>query len=144
MKILKFITLGIVLFLGVESKAQVSVNVNLGVPTWGPRVTTEEYYYLPDVNSYYDIRERQFIYYSNGGWIRASQLAPRYRSYNLNGGNIVVLHDYHGHSPYTYYKSHKVKYGKGNSGKYYSKGNNDNGNGNGKGNGNHKGKKGKH
>jgi len=140
MKTLKLITLSIVLFLGAESKAQVSVNVNLGVPTWGPSVTTEEYYYLPDVNSYYDIRARQFIYYNNGGWIRANQLAPRYRGYNLKGGNIIVLHDYHGKSPYNHYKQHKIKYKKGPS-HYYKK----EGNGNGGPKGHvKKGKKGKH
>ncbi len=145
MKTIKWITLGILLLVGISNQAQVSVNVNFSTPTWGPRVTTQEYYYLPDVNSYYDIRARQFIYFNNGGWIRANQLAPRYRGYNLNGGNIIVLNDYHGHSPYTHYKSHKIKYGKGNSGYMKSgNGNNGNGNGNGKGNGKGKGKKDKH
>ena len=144
MKTIKFIVFGMMLLAAIPNQAQVSVNVNFTAPSWGPRVTTQEYYYLPDVNSYYDIRERQFIYYSNGGWIRASQLAPRYRSYNLNGGNIVVLHDYHGHNPYVNYKSHKIKYGKGNSGNHYERRDNDNDHDNGHGNGNHKEKKGKH
>lgn len=146
MKTIKFITLGILLLVAVPNQAQVSVNLNVGTPSWGPAVTTQEYYYLPDVNSYYDIRSRQFIYFNNGGWIRANQLAPQYRGYNLKGGNVIVLHDYHGHSPYTHYKSHKIKYGKGNSGNHYQKkgnGNSGNGNnGNGNGNGKHKGNKG--
>ena len=161
MKTIKFITLGIVLLFGIQSNAQVSVNVNIGrPPVWGPTITTEEYYFLPEVNSYYDIRASQFIYLNNGSWIRARQLPTRYRGYNLNTGNIIVLHDYHGHSPYTYYKSHKMKY---NNGNHYGNGNGngnrkdndngnrkdnenyrENGNGNGNGNGKHNGKKGKH
>ena len=128
MKSLKFLAFGILLFVGVSNYAQVSVNVNIGHPAWGPVVTTEEYYYLPDVHSYYDIRQSQFIYLNNGTWIRFRELPPRYRSYNLHSGNVIVLHDYHGNSPYVYYKSHKVKYNKHN----------------GPGLGKHKGKKGKH
>lgn len=131
MKTIKCITLGILLLVGISNQAQVSVNVNFATPSWGPRVTTQEYYYLPDVNSYYDIRASQFIYLSNGSWIRARQLPSRYRSYNLNTGHVVVLNDYRGHSPYVNYKNHKVKYNKGNNGN----GNNGKGN-NGKGKGN--------
>jgi hypothetical protein len=142
MKSLKFIALGIMLFAAIPNHAQVSVNVNLSPPGWGPAVTTEEYYFLPDVNSYYDIRTRQFIYLNNGAWIRAGALPARYRTYNLNTGNVIVLHDYHGRTPYVNYSTHKVKY-KGNNGNHYGNGKG-NGNGNGKAKGNGKGKKGKH
>lgn len=111
MKTLKIIILGAFLLVFSFSKAQVSVNVNLGKPpVWGPTVTTEEYYYLPDINSYYDIHQSQFIYLNNGAWIRSRSLPRRYRGYNLNTGHVVVLNDYHGHSPYGHYKEHKVKY----------------------------------
>jgi hypothetical protein len=121
------------------SNAQVSVNVNLGTPpVWGPVVTTEEYYYLPDINSYYDIRQSQFIYLNNGTWIRNKTLPRRYRSYDLNTGYVVVLDDYHGRNPYKNFKNHKVKYYKSNNNWEKFKGN-ENGNkgknrGNGKGN----------
>ena len=152
MKTIKFIAIGILLLAAIPNHAQVSVNVNIRPPVWGPTITTQEYYFLPEINSYYDIRASQFIYINNGSWIRARQLPTRYRSYNLNTGNIIVLNDYHGHSPYTYYKKHKVKYDNGN---HYGNGNgnheryekdDDHGNGkeNGNGNGKHKGKKGKH
>jgi len=121
MKKIQFILFGLFLLVTIPNHAQVSVNVNLGAPSWGPAVTTQEYYYLPDVNSYYDIRTSQFIYYNNGGWIRSSQLAPRYRGYNLNGGNVIVLNDYHGHNPYVHYKQHKIKY-KGGPRPHYVKG----------------------
>ncbi|EKT2070543.1 hypothetical protein O8E88_002377, partial [Flavobacterium psychrophilum] len=107
---------GTFLFVFSFSQAQVSVNVNIGnPPVWGPTVTTEEYYYLPDIDSYYDIHQSQFIYLNNGVWIRSRSLPRRYRSYNLNTGYVVVLNDYHGHNPYTNYKRHKVKYYKRNN-----------------------------
>lgn len=135
MKTLKKILVATVLFLNSFANAQVDVNINLGTPpVWGPAVTTEEYYFLPDINSYYDIRQSQFIYLNNGTWIRTKVLPRRYRSYNLNTGYIVVLNDYVGRNPYSNYKSHKVKYFKGTK---YKVDNHDNGNHN----GNKKGKK---
>lgn len=111
MKTFKLFVVGIFLLVFSFSQAQVKVNVNIGnLPAWGPTVTTEEYYYLPDIDSYYDIRQSQFIYLNNGQWIRSRSLPIRYRSYNLKTGYVVVLNDYHGHSPYSHYKNHKVKY----------------------------------
>jgi hypothetical protein len=116
MKNIKIILSAAFIFATSFLQAQVSVNVNLGTPpVWGPVVTTEEYYFLPDINSYYDIRQSQFIYLNNGVWIRNKALPRRYRSYNLNTGYVMVLNDYKGRNPYSNYKSHKVKYFKGNS-----------------------------
>lgn len=123
------------------ASAQISVNVDLGKPpVWGPVVTTEEYYFLPDINSYYDIRQSQFIYQNNGVWVRNKALPRMHRGYNLQNGNIVVLSDYRGRSPYANFKNHKIKYfkNKGNNGNNYGNGN---GHGNGKNKGNKNGKK---
>jgi hypothetical protein len=110
MKTVKYFIFGLLFLSSISSQAQVSVNVNVGPPVWGPPVTVEEYYYLPDVNSYYDIRTKQFIYVSNGNWVRQNSLPTRYRNYNLSSGNVIVINDYHGRAPYTKYKVHKVKY----------------------------------
>lgn len=93
-------------------RAQVSVNVNFGPPpVWAPadRVETQ-YYYLPDVDSYYDVPAQRFIYLNKGVWIRSSELPPRYKNYKLRGGKVVYLTDYRGNSPYVYHKNHKIKY----------------------------------
>ncbi len=135
MKVLKLIILGICLSVSSLSQAQVSVNVNIpGPPVWGPVVTTEEYYFLPEIESYYDIRQKQFIYLNNGVWVRTRALPSRYRGYNLNNGQVVILNDYRGKSPFRYYSKHKVKYFKGN--KFKAVGNN--GNHSNHSNGNHK------
>lgn len=156
MKTLKLIIAGIIFFVSANTmQAQVSVNVNLGSPpAWGPAgYSAVDYYYLPDIQSYYDIRNTQFIYFGGGKWNRSRNLPTQYRNYNLYNGYKVVLNDYHGSTPYSNFKNHKVKYYKGYKGKpqksigsnrtnykkvYKSNGNNGNGyNGNGnKGNGN--------
>lgn len=115
MKTLKLFTLGLLFFAASSIHAQVSVNVNLGTaPSWGPAgYSAVDYYYLPDVESYYDIRAKQFIYLNGGTWVRTKYLPRQYRNYDLYNGYKVVLNDYHGSSPYTYYKNDKVKYYKG-------------------------------
>ena len=115
MKILKIIFLGVPLFLASIMNAQVSVSVNIGVPPpWGPvGYTSVRYYYLPDVEAYYDVQSSMFIYYGGGAWVHRGYLPARYRSYDLYSGYKVVMKDYHGNAPYTHFKEHKMKYAKG-------------------------------
>ena len=151
MKTLKLIIAGIILFASANTmQAQVSVNVNIGSPpAWGPAgYSAVDYYYLPDIQAYYDIRATQFIYFGGGKWIRSRNLPNQYRNYNLYNGYKVVLNDYHGSRPYSNFKTHKAKYYKGYKGKpqksisssrsnnnkvYKSNGNNGNGNNGNKG-----------
>lgn len=163
MKTLKLIIAGIILFASSNTmQAQVSVNVNIGSPpAWGPAgYSAVDYYYLPDIQAYYDIRATQFIYFGGGKWIRSRNLPNQYRNYNLYNGYKVVLNDYHGSRPYSNFKTHKAKYYKGYKGKpqksigssrsnnnkvYKSNGNNENGNnGNKGGKGNNSHGNGKH
>ena len=151
MKTLKLIIAGIILFASSNMmQAQVSVNVNIGSPpAWGPSgYSAVDFYYLPDIQAYYDIRATQFIYFGGGKWIRSRNLPNQYRNYNLYNGYKVVLNDYHGSRPYSNFNNHKVKYYKGYKGKpqksigsnrgnnnkaYKSSGNNGNGNNGNKG-----------
>jgi len=112
---LKLIAIGIVIFLSTSAKAQVSVTVNVGSPPlWGPAGYNEvQYYYIPDVEAYYDVHTSMFIYYSGGNWIHRTYLPKRYRGYDLYNGYKVVLVDYHGNSPYHNHNVYKNKYKKG-------------------------------
>ena len=52
------------LFMTFALSAQVSVNVNLGTPpVWAPAERVEtQYYFLPDIDTYYDVPSARFIY----------------------------------------------------------------------------------
>ncbi|QSB25031.1 hypothetical protein [Flavobacterium sp. CLA17] len=115
MKTIKIAIAGLFLLIANAAQAQVSVNVNIGSPpAWGPSGYAEmEYYYLPDIEAYYDVRASQFIYFGGGKWVRTTRLPRQYRNYDLYGGYKVVLTDYHGRTPYTYFDRHKVRYYKG-------------------------------
>ncbi|MBA3898724.1 MAG: hypothetical protein H0X62_00705 [Bacteroidetes bacterium] len=113
MNIIKLSIIGIVLLLSGALRAQVQVNVGTP-PQWGPAgYSGVRYYYLPDVEAYYDVHSSMFIYPSSGKWVRNAHLPKRYRSYDLYSGYKVVMSDYNGKTPYANHKSYKVKYHKG-------------------------------
>jgi len=119
MKALKLFVIGMMLVFAGSAMGQISVNVHIGTPpAWGPAgYNSVKYYYLPDVEAYYDVQHSMFIYMVGNSWVHRSYLPVRYKNYDLYGGYKVVMNDYHGNSPYTNFKSYKMKYAKGYRGK---------------------------
>jgi hypothetical protein len=119
MKTLKLVVIVISLFLASAVQAQVSVSVNIGSPPpWGPYgYSGVRFYYLPDMEAYYDVQSSMFIYFEGGTWVHRGYLPARYRDYDLYGGYKVVMSDYHGNTPYMYFKDHRSKYARGYHGK---------------------------
>jgi len=115
MKTIKLIVFGMILMFAGSMQAQLSVRVNIGTPpTWGPAgYNSVRYYYLPDIESYYDVQNSMFIYYSGRSWIHSRTLPARYRNYDLYGGYKVVMNDYRGNRPYDNFRQYRVKYAKG-------------------------------
>ena len=115
MKTLKLIVIGMMLFLANILQAQISVRVGIGSPPpWGPAGYAEaRYYYLPDVQAYYDVQSSLFIYFDGRAWVRRAYLPDRYRNYDLYGGYKVVMTDYHGNSPYIHFSEHRTRYARG-------------------------------
>ena len=130
------------------AKAQVSLQINIGSqPNWGPRGYDHvDYYYLPEVESYYYVPTRQFIYLERNQWVHRRSLPAQYRNYNLYQGRKVVINQprpYLQHRNYeaNNYSRQNVRYGenRGNNYRSYTKHNN-----NDKGNKHNKGNKRKH
>jgi hypothetical protein len=149
MKTLKFTALIVLLCMASATQAQVSVSVTIGSPPmWGPVGYTDvRYYYLPAVESYYDVQTSMFIYYSGGIWVQRATLAPRYSNYDLYSGYKVVMVDYRGDTPYANFQQYKKQYSRRYNGgmqqtigEHPGKGH---GNGNGNGNGNNNAARGK-
>jgi hypothetical protein len=80
-------------FQNVSAQIRVSINANIGSqPAWGPTgYERAEYYYLPDIDVYYNVSSRQYVYQNQGRWIFASTLPQQYRYYDLNRGYKVVI-----------------------------------------------------
>lgn len=68
------------------------------------------YYYIPEIDSYYDMNADLFVWRDCNVWRRTYKL-PRYlRGYNPN--NIIVIHDYFGPQPYKFHKWKKFHHKK--------------------------------
>jgi len=78
-----------------KADAQFKINFNLNVgsqPNWGPTgYDHAEFYYMPDIDVYYNVPAHQYVYNDRGAWVTASALPPRYASFNLYTGYKVVL-----------------------------------------------------
>ena len=100
---------GIVAASSNQSNAQVSLNVNIGSqPAWVPvGYQNIDYYYMPEVQSYYYVSQRQFVYLSGNRLVRSKNLPNHYRGYNLNNSRKIVVY---GNSPYRNYNTHRVQY----------------------------------
>lgn len=103
--------LGIIGWMPFQAKAQVSINVNIGSqPLWGPvGYDHVDYYYLPDVEAYYHVPRRQFIYMDNSRWIFSASLPSRYRGYDLYSGYKIVINS---RDPYRDFHRHRASYGR--------------------------------
>jgi hypothetical protein len=137
MKALKLLVIVTLLFFAGSVQAQVSVHLSVGTPPmWGPSGYTDvRYYYLPDVEAYYDVPSSMFIYYNGYTWVHRPSLPSRYRNYDLYGGYKVPMSDYRGNKPYSNFRQHKMQYARGyrgqeqhNIGERPQRGNNNEGN----------------
>lgn len=79
------------------SNAQISVNLGINIgsqPDWGPvGYDHADYYYMPDIDTYYSVPTHQYVYYENNAWVRRTNLPVRYRSYDVYNGYKVVINE---------------------------------------------------
>lgn len=78
---------------GYGAHAQVSVHFNLETqPVWGPAgYTYAQYYYIPDIDAYYDVANRDYVYLQDGQWVTTSYLPPVYANYDMARAYKVVI-----------------------------------------------------
>jgi hypothetical protein len=85
-----------------------SVNIS-SQPEWGPTgYDYAAYYYLPDIETYYDVSKHQYIYFSGHRW-NFTSLPPKYREVDLYNCYKVVINQ---PKPFLRFKEHKEAYSK--------------------------------
>ena len=91
--------------------AQVRVNIDFNIdrqPIWGPTGYDHvEYYYLPDIDSYYNVPQHKFYYNEGGRWISGSNLPSRYHGFDLYNSYKVVVNE---RAPYRNDATYREKY----------------------------------
>lgn len=84
--------------------ADVDVDVDVVVPDWAPYYTNVHqvrYYFLPDIDMYYDVFARQFIYWNGFEWIYVYDYPAMYSSYDLYSSYVIFL-DFNVYRPWRY------------------------------------------
>lgn len=74
------------------ANAQVSVSLNIGSqPDWGPvGYDHADYYYMPDIDAYYDVTDHLYVYNDNNVWVHRAYLPERYHFDKYNSYKVVV------------------------------------------------------
>lgn len=95
------------------ASAQISFRINIGSqPIWGPvGYDHVEYYYLPEIESYYYVPTRMYFYLERGRWVSRSYLPVRYRNFDVYKSRKVVINETR---PYMHHNNYKIKYAKSN------------------------------
>ncbi len=78
-------------------------------PAWGPEgYEVANYYYMPDLNIYYDVASALFYYLSGSSWVSSKYLPEKYKSYDLYSLYKVVINNES--NPWNNNKTHKTTY----------------------------------
>jgi hypothetical protein len=103
------VLLAVLSFGPAKAQLKVSLSLNIGTqPTWGPvGYDHAEYYYMPDIDCYYDVPHQQFVYRKGNAWVRATSLPAPYANYDLYSGYKVVVNE---PTPYLHDDKNRVKY----------------------------------
>jgi len=82
-------------------------------PQWAPPYYSgARYYYLPDLELYYDLGSREFIYLMDGRWNFSPYIPAMYRDYDLDNSFCIVMNVnvYKPWLHHQYYVSHYPRY----------------------------------
>ncbi len=82
-------------------------------PQWAPSYYDgARYYYLPDIECYYDRYTREFIFLDHAQWIYSPYISSFYPDFNLNNSFVVVVNSniYQPWMHHQYYVSHFPRY----------------------------------
>lgn len=94
------------------TKAQVSLSVHIGSPpVWAPPAYahTTRYYYIPEIDSYYDAQRCGYYYNDGPSWVFSASLPGIYAGYNVSHLHHVVV-NYYGDRPYNYFEPRRTVY----------------------------------
>lgn len=107
------LALFVAIFFCEKLTAQISFSVNLSSqPLWGPTGYDHvEYYYIPDIETYYYVPTRRYTYVENGHWVSRSYLPRQYRNYDMYNAQKVVINE---RKPYLRHDEYKRRYSSSN------------------------------
>jgi hypothetical protein len=87
-------------------------------PPWAPPYRYQDrvrYYYIPDMECYYDVYMGQYVYYNGFEWIHSPYAPTAYSSYDMYTGSVIVL-NYGVNDPWLNHNTYVTNYPRGYNG----------------------------
>jgi len=90
-----------------------TTTTTVALPDWGPAgYDNARYYYIPAIQTYYDINTSEYIYRDNGKWVRNTSLPSANANYDLyDTYKVVLTDDYKDKNVYDDFDKISAKYG---------------------------------
>lgn len=80
-----------------KSQAQIRIGLSVNInsqPDWGPSgYDYAQFYYFPDIDVYYDVVNREFVYFDDGQWIYSYELPSFCADFDLYNAYKVVVNE---------------------------------------------------
>lgn len=108
MKQIEKVILLMLIFTSSLSSAQASNDSKSSIPA--AKTTEIRYYYFPNLEAYFDLQEKVYLYKEDGEWTEAEELPTNYGGYSLYNKVRVTIEDYDGDEPYLMLDEHKKMY----------------------------------
>ena len=92
-----------------DAQVRVSLNINVGSqPEWGPSGYEHvDYYYLPDLDMYYNVPNHTYTYLQGNHWVTVNKLPKHYRNYDFYKGYKVVVNE---PNPWNRHENYRTRY----------------------------------
>jgi hypothetical protein len=72
-------------------------------PKWVNHQSDVRYYFLPEINTYYDAYENVYIFNEYGNqWVHHENL-PHHLNRHFTPNEVVIIHNYYGPQPYLFH-----------------------------------------
>lgn len=113
--VLSAIALGFIVFSSNSAQAQVSfgVNINIGsAPVWNAGPPAANYYYIPDADCYYSVREKVYVYRSGNRWVRGAHMPGQYRNFDFNNRRVIAIQGQD--KPYLHHEQNRAEFARAN------------------------------
>jgi hypothetical protein len=108
-KLIFIIALSVSFMLTEAIFSQFSIKVNFASqPIWGPvGYDYVEYYYLPEIQIYYNVSSQRYIYLRHNRWVSSYYLPQHYRNYDVYHAQKIVINE---PRPYLHHNVYKKRY----------------------------------
>jgi hypothetical protein len=92
-----------------DAQIHLSLGLNINAqPEWGPvGYDNARYYYMPDIDAYYDVPAHQYVYFENNVWVHRQRLPARFNNFDRYHSYKAVINE---ERPWQHNDQVRVKY----------------------------------